>query len=69
MIASRKGMPARACSRNEIDQQDRVANDDAGERDHADHRGGGELRTEQRMAGHDPDQVSGIGAMITSGTR
>ena len=40
---------------DEVDQQDRVAHDDAGERDHADHRGGRELGAEQGMAGQDAD--------------
>jgi hypothetical protein len=38
---------------DEVDQQDRVAHDDAGQRDHADHGCRGELRAQQGMAGHD----------------
>src|ERR1019366_9036237 len=41
---------------NEIDQQDRVANDDAGERDESDHRGRGERRTQQPVADQNPCQ-------------
>ena len=37
---------------DEVHQQDGVAHDDAGQRNHADHAGGGVLRAEQRMAGH-----------------
>ena len=41
---------------DEVDQQDRVAHDDAGERDEADHRGRRERRAEQPVAEHDADQ-------------
>jgi hypothetical protein len=41
---------------DEVDQQDRVAHDDAGERDEADHRGGRERRAEQPVAEDDPDE-------------
>ena len=41
---------------DEIDQQDRVAHDNAGERDESDHRGGGKRRAEQPMPEHDADQ-------------
>jgi hypothetical protein len=40
---------------DEIHQQDRVAHDDAGECDEADHRGGGEGGAEQGVADDDED--------------
>ncbi len=40
---------------DEIHQENGIAHDDAGERDHADHRGRGELRPQQRMPGHHTD--------------
>ncbi len=40
----------------EFDQQDRISDDDAGERDETDHRGGGEIGAEQPVAGDDADQ-------------
>ena len=39
-----------------VHQQDRITNDNAGERDEADHRGGGKLGTEQPVARDDADQ-------------
>ena len=41
---------------NEIDQQDRVTHDDAGERDETDHRRRAERGIEQPVAEHDTDQ-------------
>jgi multidrug efflux pump subunit AcrB len=54
--AAMLGVPQQA---DEVDQQDRIAHDDAGQRDHADHAGGGELRAQQRMARHHPDDGQG----------
>jgi hypothetical protein len=41
---------------DEVHQQDRVAHDDAGKRDEADHRGGRERRAEQPVTAHDADE-------------
>ena len=41
---------------DEIDQQNRIANDDAGQRDESDHRGRGEGRAEQPVSDQNPDQ-------------
>ena len=41
---------------DEVDEQDRVAHDDAGERDEADHRRRGEGGAQQPVAEHDADQ-------------
>ena len=46
----------RAARADEVDEQDRVAHDDAGERDEADHRGRGERRAQRPVAEHDADQ-------------
>ena len=43
----------------EVHQQDGVAHDDTGQRDEADHRGGGELGIEQHVPGNDADQGQG----------
>ena len=40
----------------EIHQQDRIAHNNPGQRDKADHRGGGERCAKQPVAGHDADQ-------------
>ena len=40
---------------NEIDQQDGVAHNDAGQSNHANHAGGRELRIQQSVTGHHPN--------------
>ena len=53
---------------DEVHQQDGVAHDDPGQRDHADHAGGSELGPKSACPGITPMMVSGMGAMMTSGS-
>jgi hypothetical protein len=65
--ASRQRQALRAAQLDEINQDDRVADNDAGPGHEADHRGGGEERAEQGVRRQDADQESGITAMMTKG--
>ena len=65
--ASASGMPSSQPQLDEVHEDDRVAHDDAGAGDEADHRGGREERAHSACAGRMPTSENGIAAMIASG--
>ena len=54
--------PVGAAVADEVHQQDRIAHDNARQRDEADHRGRCERRAEQPMTEHDADQGQAVRA-------